>query len=475
MHHSATTLSEDKDIVEALSTFDKDAIRRHMANKKKPNLDHLPGDRGLPLIGNVLSFARKPQEWLYEQYEKHGEIYMLKIFNVEIVVIVGAEANKLLYLNENQTFSNYLAFGPTIKDLLDDNVLALDFAHHKSTRKTLQAAFKRAAIEGHIELMNPIIKNGIDAWPLDRTVKTTDTIRKLLLDAGAKVFLGVDMGPEADRLNQAFIDLVAGGASFLRIRQLPFMPYAKALKARKVMDEFVYANIQKRRNAGEEGRDIFSQLCNAKDDNGNYFSDEEICNQIIFVLFAAHDTTSSALSSIFYHLASDQEWQEELRQEMVGLNLDHLEFDDFEKMEKTGWTMQEALRMYPPFTFIPRYVLKEFEFKGHKIPAHTTIFGNSFTTHYMPENWDNPKTFDPLRFSPERAEDKRDFYQYTPFGGGAHKCLGLHFAQVQGKMFLFYFLQKYRVEKDPSMKEYNFSVWPLTFPKDGLPLKFTKL
>jgi len=188
-----------------------------------------------------------------------------------------------------------------------------------------------------------------------------------------------------------------------------------------------------------------------------------------------HDTTSIALSSIFYQLPSDQAWQEELRQEMIDLNLDHLEFDDFDKMEKTSWTMQEALRMYPPFTFIPRYTIKDVEFEGHKIPAHSTIFGNSFTTHYMEEYWTNPNTFDPMRFSPERAEDKKDFYQYTPFGGGAHKCLGLHFAQVQGKMFLFYFLKNYRVEKDPKMKEFKFNVFPLTFPTDGLPLKFTKL
>ena len=474
---STTTNKHEQEIslVEALSRFDKDAIRHHMANIKKPNLDFLPHDRGLPLLGNLVSFVRKPQQWLFEQYQKHGPIYLLKIFNQNIVIMAGPEANKLLYLNENQTFSNFLAFGPTIKNLLDDNVLALDFAHHKSTRKTLQAAFKRAAIEGHIELMNPIIKQGIDNWPINRTVKTTETIRKLLLDTGAKVFLGLDMGPEANRMNQAFIDLVSGGASFVRIKSLPFLPYAKALKARKTLDKFVYANISKRRAVGEESRDIFSQLCNAKDDDDNYFSDEEICNQIIFVLFAAHDTTSSALSSVFYHLASKPEWQEELRQEMLSLNLAHLEFDDFDKMVKTEWTMQEALRMYPPFTFVPRYALKEFEFSGYKIPAHATIFGNSFTTHYMPEYWTQPNEFDPKRFSPERAEDKKDFYQYTPFGGGAHKCLGLHFAQVQGKMFLFYFLQKYRVTKDPSMKEFKFNIYPLTFPTDGLPLKFEAL
>ena len=93
----------------------------------------------------------------------------------------------------------------------------------------------------------------------------------------------------------------------------------------------------------------------------------------------------------------------------------------------------------------------------------------------MPEYWTNPYKFDPLRFSPGRAEDKKDLFQYVPFGGGAHKCLGLHFAQVQGKMFLFNFLKNYRITKNPKMKTFKYNNYPLTFPTDQLPLRFTKI
>lgn len=462
------------DITDALSRFDKNSLRRILAESKTPNLDHIPGDKGMPLVGHIYWFAKNSRHWVRDQYEKYGPIFKFKAFNKETVFILGPDANRLILQNEDKAFSNFLAYGPTIRKLLDDNVLALDFAHHKVTRKTLQAAFKRHAVEGHIDLMNPMIQAGVNQWPVNKTVKTTDHIRKLLLDTGAKVFLGLDMGRDADIMNQAFVDLVAGGADFIRL-DLPFLPYGKALKARQTMNKFVYANIKKRREQGEAGRDIFSQLCNAKDENGNYLSDDEVCNQIIFVLFAAHDTTASALSSTFYALATNQEWQEELRQEMVSLDKKDLEFDDFDKLEKTGWTMMESLRMYPPVPFLPRYTLKEVEFNGYRIPPHTPVFGFAPFTHYMPEYWTNPYTFDPLRFSPQRAEDKKDFFQFVPFGGGAHKCLGLHFAQVQGKMFLFNFLKQYKISKKPSMKKFKYNNYPLTFPTDGLPLKFTRI
>jgi len=468
-----TSTSNSSEMADALSKFDKSEIRRLLKLTKKPNLDHIPGSKGIPFIGQIPWFATNMHKWVNGEYKKFGPVFKFKAFSQEVVIMVGADANRVLLQNEGQIFSNFLAFGPTIKRLLDDNVLALDFSHHKSIRKMLQAAFKRKAVEGHIELMNPMLKEGIANWPIDKTIKTTDHIRKILLDTGANVFLGLDMGQEADKINQAFVDLVAGGASFIRLEKLSFSPYAKALKARKVLDKFVYENIPLRREA--EGRDIFSQFCNAQDEDGNYLSDEEICNQVIFLLFAAHDTTSSALSSVFFALASNLEWQEELRQEMFSLDKDELEFDDIEKLVKTGYTFSEALRMYPPFAFTPRYALKDFEFAGHRIPANTSIMGSSIFSHYSSEYWTKPYTFDPMRFSPERAEDKKDFFQYIPFGGGAHKCLGLHFATVQGRMFLFHFLKEYKITKNPKMKKYRYNNFPLTFPTDGLPLRFTKI
>ena len=470
---SDQTVSDHEKMVDALSTFNKSKLKQLLTLRKKPNLDNIPGDNGLPLIGHTLWFGTNMHKWIDGQYKQYGPLFKFNAVAQKVVIMLGADANRMLLQNEDKIFSNYLAFAPTIKNLLDNNVLALDFSHHKSTRKSLQVAFKRSAVEGHIELMNPIFKAGIADWPCDKPVKSMYEVKTLLLETGAKVFLGEDPGPTTEKLNQAFLDLVAGGAAFFRFEKVWFSPYSKALRARKTLEKFVYDNIDSRRKT--ESRDMFSQLCHAVDSDGKPFSDEDICNQIIFILFAAHDTTTSALSSVFYALASNPEWQEELRQEMFSLDKDDLEFTDIDKLEKTGYTFSEALRMYPPFPFTPRYALKEFEFAGHTIPANTTIMGSSIFTHYSTEYWTNPYQFDPMRFSPERSEDKKDFFQYIPFGGGAHKCLGLHFATVQGRMFLFHFLKQYKISKDPKMKAYKYNNFPLTFPTDGLPLTFTKI
>ena len=322
-------------------------------------------------------------------------------------------------------------------------------------------------------LMNPLIKDDLATWPKGKTINSMNHIKTLLLNAGANVFLGSKTGENTDKINQAFIDIVAGTSDPIRRKAIWFSPYAKGVKGNKTISKYIFDNIKERR--ATESRDMFSYLCHLRDDNGELMSDTAIRDNLIFLLFAAHDTTTSALSAVLYALASNPDWQEELREEMLGLNKEFLEFDDIDKMEKTSWTISEALRMYPALHGMPRYALKEFEFKGHTIPANSNILVSAVMSHYMPEYWTAPYTFDPLRFSPERAEDKKDFYQYIPFGGGAHKCLGMHFAQVQAKMFLFYLLKSNRVSKDPKMTSYKVNRVPLAFPTDGLPLKFTAI
>ncbi len=461
------------DIRQALSNFDVPSVRQHQKSINKPNLDHIPGNSGLPLIGNALPMIYNLQNWLNSQQSRHGKVFRVKIPTLDGVMLLGPEANKLLFKNEGKKFSNYLAWEYSLRDLFDNNLLERDFADHKKLRKSLQIAFKRESIEGHIEMMNPMLKDGIKTLPSGKTIKAMDYVKELLLSTGSNVFLGVEPGPEIHSINKAFTDIVAGTADLLHIKQLWFTPFAKGIKGRKTLSDYMLKNIAERRKY--QTKDLFSQFCHLQDDNGNLFTDEEIRDQLLFILFAAHDTTTGALSAVLYALATNPQWQEELRQEMHSLDKDDIEFDDIDKMQKTDWTIKEALRMYPPLAVAARYALEDFEYEGHKIPANTPIVYSSLFTHYMPEYWTNPYRFDPMRFSPERAEYKKDFYQYVPFGGGAHKCLGLHFAQVQSKMFLFHLLKNYRISKHPKMTRYKFTSLPLTFPTDGLPLRFTRI
>ena len=75
------------------------------------------------------------------------------------------------------------------------------------------------------------------------------------------------------------------------------------------------------RRAGRRA-DMFSRLCRAESEEGARFTDADIIDHMIFLMMAAHDTTTSTLTSITYELARHRDWQERLREESRALGKD---------------------------------------------------------------------------------------------------------------------------------------------------------
>jgi len=132
----------------------------------------------------------------------------------------------------------------------------------------------------------------------------------------------------------------------------------------------------------------------------------------------------------------------------------------------TEMAFKEALRIKPPVPSMPRRAVRDFTFKGFAVPAGTMVGVNPLFTHHMPEIWPEPDTFDPLRFT-EEAQRNRHRFAWVPFGGGAHMCLGLHFAYMQAKCFARHFLQNLEVSL-PSGYRPDWQMWPIPKPRDGL-------
>jgi cytochrome P450 len=66
-----------------------------------------------------------------------------------------------------------------------------------------------------------------------------------------------------------------------------------------------------------------------------------------------------------------------------------------------------------------------------------------------PKWWKDPTTFDPERFSPERAEDKQHPGLFNPFGAGAHACVGMQLANFEMKVFWRSMLRACRFTLEP--------------------------
>ena len=152
-------------ISEALSNHNLPTIRRYQRSVKKPDLRHIPGNTGFPILGNAHNLLFDFERYIEKNYQKHGNVFKFKsiaTLGTEGVWLLGPEANRLVLQNEGRKFSNFLGWDIAFKGLFDNALLEQDFNHHKANRKILQTAFKKEAIQSHIEIMSPVLKQGIN-------------------------------------------------------------------------------------------------------------------------------------------------------------------------------------------------------------------------------------------------------------------------------------------------------------------------
>ena len=348
-----------------------------------------------------------------------------------------------------------------------------DFDEHRAHRGIMQAAFKRSCMDGYLQSMLPLISHGISEWGHSGPFYFFPHIQRLTLDLAAGAFLGEPAGAQANILANAFTHVVDAISAVVRV-PVPGLKLGKAVKGRGLISDYLRSRIGQRRLGS--GTDLFSQMCRARSEAGEILTDQEIIDHMIFLLFAAHDTTTAAMTSMLWGITAHPEWQEQMRAEVFAVGgRDHLfSCEDLEKMPTTEWALKEALRMHPPVPVYMRKTVKPTTFKEHAIPSGTPIFICPSFTHRMPAWWTSPETFDPARFGPTRAEHKRHPYQWIPFGGGAHMCIGLQFAYMQVKAIVFQMLHRYRFRVEPGYRV-RYQQMPLPKPRDGLKLVLERL
>lgn len=425
--------------------------------------ERIPLVKGLPLVGNLPKFLRDPLANA-RSLEVHGNVVRSRTF-FETVTLLGPDANQFVLHDREGNFSSRGGWAYWIDAVFPGAIMAMDDPQHRHHRRIMQGAFKRSAMERYVQAMGPVIDDALGRWPTGPT-RVFLRLKALTLDIAARVFMGMALGPQADRMNRAFIDTVEASLALLR-RPVPPFAMWRGVRARRWLVQMMRGQIAAKRAA--EGPDLFSQLCHARDEDGEHFSDDEVVDHMIFLMMAAHDTTTSALTTMVYCLARHADWQERLRADALALPVAHLGLADLAGRERTEWVMKEALRMYPPLTSIPRKAARDCSFGGYRIPKGTPVGLSPIHTHHMPSIWTNPHDFDPERFSPERAEHRRHAYAYLPFGGGAHLCIGQHFADMEVKAVMHQLLRRWRWRAADGYRM-PYQLVPIAKPRDGLPV-----
>ncbi|MCB0932188.1 MAG: cytochrome P450 [Mycobacterium sp.] len=429
------------------------------------------GNAGLPLLGHIIEIFRGGPDYIVEMYRKYGPVYYSEMPGLKAVAALGPDATQEVFSNRNKDFTTE-AWQTVIGPFFKRGLLLMDFDEHMYHRRIMQEAFTRTRLSGYIEHIDRVTTKVVNGdWPVnDHRFLFMPAVKELTLDIASVVFMGHEPGSDHElvtKIKEAYNTTTRAGGAIIRTSVPPFK-WWRGLQARKVLEEYFTERVKEHRTGA--GTDMLTVLCHTADDDGNRFTDTDIVNHIIFLMMAAHDTSTSTLTTMAYHLAANPEWQERCREEGERIGDGPLDIDALDKLETFDLVVNECLRMMTPLPFNIRRAVRDTQILGHFIPAGTNVNLWPGMNHRLPELWTDPGKFDPARFAQPRSEHKRHRYAFAPFGGGAHKCIGMVFGQLEIKSVMHRVLRNYRLElPHPGYTpRYDYAGMPL--PIDGMPI-----
>lgn len=341
--------------------------------------------------------------------------------------LLGPEANEFV-LGHDELFRVREAMSSLIPVDGETALIVSDGPDHARRRSVVRPGLHHRQVQGYLDVMAEAADEALarvrpgesfDAYRLFRAAIRTSTMRSLF---------GPRMATEADEVGEhlePLLRLVDHMPEVIDLHQrVRSRTWRRAMEARTRIDEFVYAEIARIKALPEEAEtQVLATLIHGRDGQGSALTDLEIRDQIVSLIAAGYETTSAAMAWSLYGLGGRPELVEQVREEVLEVTggetptTEHLR-----GMPLLEAIITEALRLYPPAAMSARYVVKPFEFAGHRIRPGTHVLYSAYVTHRDPEVYEEP-----LRFLPERwmgEDSRRPPHEFITFGGGTHRCLG---------------------------------------------------
>ncbi|XP_027088675.2 abscisic acid 8'-hydroxylase 2 isoform X2 [Coffea arabica] len=429
-----------------------------------------PGSMGWPYIGETLKlYTQNPNSFFSTRQKLYGDIFKTHILGCPCVMISSPEAAKVVLVTQAHLFKP--TYPPSKEKMIGPEALFFHQGpYHSMLKKLVQASFLPSVIRESVPEVEGIVLKFLPSWE-NTTVNTLQEMKKYAFDVAVYAAFG-DMSREVEVKGiKRLYQMLEKGYNSMPL-DFPGTPFHQSMKARKVLTETLKTLIWRRRSeSGKHGGGLLEMFLRAKDHKFNRLTDSQIADNIIGVIFAAHDTTASVLTWVLKYLhdhphllqAVTRE-QEEIRRIRTGSKRG-LMWEDTRRMPLTSRVIQETLRSASILSFTFREAVQDVEFQGYLIPKGWKVLPLFRTIHHSADFYPQPEKFDPSRFEvPPRPNT------YMPFGNGVHSCPGSELAKLEMLILLHHLTTTYRW-KVVGEEEEGIQYGPFPVPKRGLPIR----
>jgi retinoid hydroxylase len=418
-----------------------------------------PGNFGLPIIGETIEFFQDPN-FAQKRFARYGKIFKSKIFGRPTIFVCGAEANYFLLTNENKYFTSLWPKSTEI--LLGNSSLANQVGElHSQRRKLMFQAFQPRALDSYLPTMVTITQRYLDRWGKCQNLTWYPELRDYTFDIACTLLVGTDGGSQSP-LCELFEDWNKG--LFSLPLNLPWTAFGKGCRARRGLLQYIEKIVTIRQQQENLGNDALGILLQAKDEEGNSLSLEELKDQVLLLLFAGHETLTSALTSFCLLTARSIEVRQRLQQEQQQFDPQTpLSAELLKQMTYLDLVLKEVLRLIPPVGGGFRKIVCDCQWQGYRFPKGWSVQYAIAQTHKDEELYPEPEQFAPERFRLDRNKP----FAYVPFGGGMRECIGKEFARLEMKIFAALLLRHYDWQLSTD-RDLDLVTIPTPRPRNGL-------
>ncbi|XP_062107083.1 cytochrome P450 724B1-like [Humulus lupulus] len=422
------------------------------------------GSFGWPLVGETIGFL-KPHpsnsigNFLKDHCFRYGKVFTSHLFFSPTVVSCDEELNYFILQNEGKLFE--CSYPKSIHGILgQSSMLVAAGDTHKRLRNVALSLV--SITKSKPEFLNDIQRTAIGilhSWKDKQRVTFFEEARKFTLNVIIKQVLGLT--PEDSKTTKILEDF----RTFMRglispPLYIPGTPYAKAVKARHRISSTVKAIIKERRTSSCDDSSIkkqsdFLEILLTVDT----LSEDEKVSFVLDSLLGGYETTSLLMAMVVYFLAQSPSALQQLKVEHDSIRSmkqkdEHLNWEDYRKMDFTQKVINEALRLGNIVKFVHRKAIKDVRFKDYQIPSGWKVLPIFSAVHLDSSLHSNALKFDPNRWESQDQVSKR----YTPFGGGSRCCPGSELGRLEVAFFLHHLVQNFRwkVEDDEQPTAYPY-------------------
>jgi cytochrome P450 len=451
------------------------ALLGDLREERSATVPFPPGDTRFSLA-RTRRFADDPLPLLLEAYERFGPIFTLRLFHGNVVFMLGPDANHYITVSHASNFTWRESHFRDLIGLMGDGLLTIDGDFHRRSRLAMLPGFHRERIVASVDVMVEETSRALDRLSPGDRIDLYAWTRRLALRIAMRALFGLDPdGTTARSVDAAglFEQALSFYSSDYALRMLrgPFTPWSRLRQAARSLDRLIYSEISSRRGTGERGEDILSLLLDAHDEDAGKLTDLQIRDEVMTLMFAGHDTTTSTVAFMFYELARHPQILARLLAEQDAQLSDgrptasQLMSGELGELEMV---FDETLRKYPPAWIGPRRSVEPFEFAGHQVPGRAFVNYSSWASHNLSDVFPEPTRFRPERFT-EEAKAALPKGAYVPFGGGSRTCIGMRFGQLEIRTIATLLLARFTLSL-PDDFQLAIRQMPTISPKDGLPV-----